>query len=154
MSDDIAPVPPLNVAHQITDEDVVKLARAAMEPSRRVEAGGALPSGEGITLDLTHKNIKRLPDEVIDIIKDEIERYVCSVPVTPSRASSPTSPVHLVQIAGLCISTQPNLYHRLNLKTLFTFSTDLPSRIIDWLLFPQDLQSARDCGISMSAATS
>jgi hypothetical protein len=76
MSDEIPPIPPLNVTHQITDEDVVKLARAAMEPSRRADDGSSFPNGEGITLNLTHKNIKRLPDEVIDIIKDEIERYV------------------------------------------------------------------------------
>jgi hypothetical protein len=30
----------------------------------------------GVTVDFGHKRIVNLPDEVIDIIKDEIERYM------------------------------------------------------------------------------
>ena len=30
----------------------------------------------GVTVNLSHKNIQKLPDEVIDIIKDQLERWV------------------------------------------------------------------------------
>lgn len=30
----------------------------------------------GVTVNLSHKNIQKLPDEVVDIIKDQLERYV------------------------------------------------------------------------------
>ncbi|KAF2399051.1 hypothetical protein EJ06DRAFT_68924 [Trichodelitschia bisporula] len=65
---------------QPSDADVISLAREAFEASRKVlrQAGDGSASSEmqqpGITVDLGHKNIARLPDEVIDIIKDEIER--------------------------------------------------------------------------------
>jgi hypothetical protein len=60
----------------MTAEDVVSLARAAISTSREQSRRGDDASSSGITVDLTHKNIVRLPDEVIDIIKDEIERLV------------------------------------------------------------------------------
>ena len=30
----------------------------------------------GVTIDLSHKKIQTFPDEVVDIIKNELERYV------------------------------------------------------------------------------
>jgi hypothetical protein len=59
---------------QVTAEDVVSLARAAIASSREQSRRADDVSSSGITVDLTRKNIARLPDEVIDIIKDEIER--------------------------------------------------------------------------------
>jgi len=73
----------------ISDDDVVALAKAAFEQSRddithrAAEAPNAprdlqsqQPQQPGITIDLGHKNIARLPDEVIDVIRAEIERCV------------------------------------------------------------------------------
>jgi hypothetical protein len=67
----------------LTDKDVVALARDAIENSReenlrRSETPGTakdLQHQPGITIDLGHKNIVNLPDEVIDVIRAEIERW-------------------------------------------------------------------------------
>ena len=64
---------------QVTTEDVVSLARAAIGASRDASRRADDTSTSGITVDLTHKNITRLPDEVIDIIKDEIGRSVGAI---------------------------------------------------------------------------
>ncbi|KAH7085090.1 RAM signaling pathway protein-domain-containing protein [Paraphoma chrysanthemicola] len=69
----------------ISDDEVVALAKAAFNHSRsdlRV-ANEAAPrelqqQQPGITIDLGHKNIARLPDEVIDVIRSEIERLALS----------------------------------------------------------------------------
>jgi hypothetical protein len=34
----------------------------------------------GVTVDLSHKQIQRFPEEVVDIIKNELERYSLSCP--------------------------------------------------------------------------
>jgi hypothetical protein len=80
---------------QLSDEDVISLARGAVDASReeiRRGRDGALSAElqqPGITVDLGHRNIVRLPDEVIDIIKDEIERYVLYLlPTPPKRHAS------------------------------------------------------------------
>lgn len=70
----------------ISDEDVVALTKAAFEHSRqdighRAAADGTpreLQQQPGITIDLGHKNIARLPEEVIDVIRTEIERLALS----------------------------------------------------------------------------
>ena len=69
----------------ISDDEVVALAKAAFEQSRddinhrAAETPNAAPNLQsqqpGITIDLGHKNIARLPDEVIDVIRAEIERW-------------------------------------------------------------------------------
>jgi hypothetical protein len=91
MSDDIAPGA-FSHSHsqsQLSPEDIISLAREAIEASRDEvrRSGEGVASTElqqpGVTVDLGHKNIVRLPEEVIDIIKDEIERFV-----TPARPSS------------------------------------------------------------------
>jgi hypothetical protein len=65
------------------DEDVVALAKEAIEASRedlkRRSVADTPGSGKdlqqpGITIDLGHKNIVRIPEEVIDVIRVEIER--------------------------------------------------------------------------------
>lgn len=72
MSND-APVP-------ISDDEVVALAKAAYHHSQDISQRGPDAPRElqqqqpGITIDLGHKNIARLPDEVIDVIRAEIER--------------------------------------------------------------------------------
>jgi hypothetical protein len=75
----------------ISDDEVVALAKAAFEHSRsdlsqRAAAESAprelQQQQPGITIDLGHKNIARLPDEVIDVIRDEIERCLCPVPAS------------------------------------------------------------------------
>jgi hypothetical protein len=66
----------------ISASQVVALARDAMKnaleenQSKAGETSGM--SNElkpGVTIDLSHKNIQRFPEEVIDIIKTELERY-------------------------------------------------------------------------------
>jgi hypothetical protein len=66
----------------IPDEEVVALAKAAFSHSRQdiSQRGPDAPrevqqQHTGITIDLGHKNIARLPDEVIDVIRTEIERF-------------------------------------------------------------------------------
>lgn len=34
----------------------------------------------GVTIDLSRKNIQKLPDEVVDIIKHDLERYGAAFP--------------------------------------------------------------------------
>jgi hypothetical protein len=65
----------------VSDEEVVALAQQILRQSRddidqRAEqAPRELQQQQpGITIDLGHKNITRLPDEVIDVIRAEIER--------------------------------------------------------------------------------
>jgi len=70
--------PPITTNEAIpnaTDAEVIALAKTAIKNSR--EELQQLPSSElqpGITIDLASKNIHHLPEEVIDVIKDEIER--------------------------------------------------------------------------------
>ncbi|CAO2658768.1 Nn.00g064910.m01.CDS01 [Neocucurbitaria sp. VM-36] len=71
----------------ISDDEVVALTKAAFEQSRQDlnhrTAAETTPRDiaqqqPGITIDLGHKNIARLPDEVIDVIRVEIERLALS----------------------------------------------------------------------------
>lgn len=67
---------------QPSDDEVIALAREAIEASReesRRGRDGVLSTDlqqPGVTVNLGHRNIVRLPDEAIDIIKQEIERCV------------------------------------------------------------------------------
>ncbi|KAI9828578.1 MAG: hypothetical protein M1819_006570 [Sarea resinae] len=65
----------------LDENDVVELFRSATDAARQetqrpvADAGGTNGNlRPGLTIDLGHKQIQRIPDEVIDIIKDEIER--------------------------------------------------------------------------------
>jgi hypothetical protein len=68
----------------ISDDEVVQLAKAAILSSRDdisqravAETPRELQQQQpGITIDLGHKLIERLPEEVIDVIRAEIERRV------------------------------------------------------------------------------
>lgn len=82
----------------ISDGEVVALTKAAFEHSRqdithRAAADTApreLQQQPGITIDLGHKNIARLPDEVIDVIRVEIER--CAAPLPPRHVMAVLTP--------------------------------------------------------------
>lgn len=50
----------------------------ALEENQTKSGGTAGITNElkpGITIDMSHKNIQRFPEEVVDIIKSELERY-------------------------------------------------------------------------------
>lgn len=72
----------MSIPPPISPTDVVELARqalkVALEENRNKVADGGVGSDlkPGVTIDLSHKNIKTFPEEVIDVIKDEIERCV------------------------------------------------------------------------------
>jgi hypothetical protein len=72
----------LSAQTPITASQVIALAQEAMKnaleenETKAAEASGV--SNElkpGVTIDLSHKNIQVFPDEVVDIIKNELERY-------------------------------------------------------------------------------
>lgn len=70
----------------IAASQVIVLAREAMKKAMEEnETQAAEASGvsndlkPGVTVNLSHKNIQKLPDEVVDIIKDQLERYVGSL---------------------------------------------------------------------------
>ncbi|KAJ8111285.1 hypothetical protein ONZ43_g5659 [Nemania bipapillata] len=71
----------LSVSSPMSSAQVINLAREAMKTalqdneSQAAEASGV--SNElkpGVTIDLSRNNIQYLPDEVVDIIKNELER--------------------------------------------------------------------------------
>lgn len=87
----------------ISAGQVIALAREAMKvaleenQTKAAEASGV--SNElkpGVTIDLSHKNIQRFPEEVVDIIKNELERYAFSI---LSYLESSTS----TQLTPLCL---------------------------------------------------
>jgi hypothetical protein len=62
---------------------VVALAKEAMQNAleeHQTKSGGTAGITNelkpGITIDMSHKNIQRFPEEVVDIIKSELERYL------------------------------------------------------------------------------
>ena len=73
----------LTASPSMTSAQVVSLTREAMrsalegEKTQSVDAAaaaGAAGLKTGITIDLSRKNIQKLPDEVVDIVKSELER--------------------------------------------------------------------------------
>lgn len=57
---------------------VKKELEADAERQAKLQASGVggLPhESQGVTLDITHKNLRSLPLEVISLIKDKVERY-------------------------------------------------------------------------------
>lgn len=70
----------------ISAAQVVALAKEAMRNAleeNQTKAGGTNGMSNelkpGITIDMSHKNIQRFPEEVVDIIKTELERYIQSI---------------------------------------------------------------------------
>lgn len=67
----------------LSQEDVVELARRSVEngiqETKRSLAGNEAVSyvvKPKLTIDLGHSNINRIPEAVVDIVKDEVERCV------------------------------------------------------------------------------
>lgn len=67
----------------LSHEDTIELARRAVESgiqdTKRSLAGSEAVSDvvkPRLTIDLGHSHISRIPEQVVDIIKDEVERYV------------------------------------------------------------------------------
>lgn len=84
------PPPPIPEKYALPPSQVVvTLAREAMKTalqdneSQAAEASGVSNRLKpGVTIDLSRRNIQYLPDEVVDIIKNELERLV--VPTRPA----------------------------------------------------------------------
>jgi hypothetical protein len=83
---DVSSNPALLASVPPSSGQVIAMARQAMQvalhenQTQAAEASGV--SNElrpGLTIDLSRKNIQKLPDEVVDIIKNELERYAPSV---------------------------------------------------------------------------
>ncbi|TQV98011.1 hypothetical protein V2A60_006290 [Cordyceps javanica] len=105
----------LAVSRALTPTQVIGLARDAMRMAlesegQTVEAssvGTGLKSG--VTVDLSRKNIQKLPEEVVDIVKDELERLALShnqLSALPTRFSECTS-LRYLNIRGNLIKEFP-----------------------------------------------
>ncbi|PSR97296.1 RAM signaling pathway protein [Coniella lustricola] len=75
----------LTASAPIAASQVIVLAREAMKKaveeneSQAAEASGVSNDLKpGVTVNLSHKNIQKLPEEVVDIIKDQLERLALS----------------------------------------------------------------------------
>lgn len=73
----------MSVQNPVAGSQVVQLAqdamKAALEENQTKAAEASAVSNElkpGVTIDLSHKQIKVFPEEVVDIIKNELERFV------------------------------------------------------------------------------
>lgn len=68
-----------NASATISSAQVIALAREEMQKALEDNENKATETNgirTGVTLDLSHKMIQRLPDEVVDIMKPELERYI------------------------------------------------------------------------------
>lgn len=98
------PPPPIPEKYNLPPPQVVvNLAREAMKAalqdneSQAAEASGVSNRLKpGVTIDLSRQSIQYLPDEVVDIIKNELERLV--VPLRPV-----TLPFDLLTNLTLCL---------------------------------------------------
>ncbi|ATY59151.1 RAM signaling SOG2 [Cordyceps militaris] len=110
-----APNGNLAVSRALTPAQVISLARDAMRMALESEgqtveassAGTGLKSG--VTVDLSRKSIQKLPEEVVDIVKDELERLALShnqLSALPVRFSECTS-LRYLNIRGNLIKEFP-----------------------------------------------
>ncbi|KAL2135910.1 hypothetical protein VTI74DRAFT_6293 [Chaetomium olivicolor] len=90
----------LSAGQPISPSQVLALARDAMRAAHENETKAAEASGvsntlkPGLTIDLSRKKIQTLPEEIVDIIKDELERLALShnyLQTFPARFSECTS---------------------------------------------------------------
>lgn len=68
----------LSASTPLSSNQVIALVRESMRVAHENEAKateGISTLKPGLTVDLSRKRIQKLPDEVVDIIKDELERY-------------------------------------------------------------------------------
>ena len=77
----------LSAASVMSSSQIINLAREAMRNALQTENQAAEASAvgtglkTGVTIDLSRKNITKLPEEVVDIVKGELERSVASKPL-------------------------------------------------------------------------
>ncbi|KAH7321009.1 putative cell morphogenesis protein Sog2 [Stachybotrys elegans] len=90
----------LTASKAMPASQVISLAREAMRQALENESqaadAAAVTSGlkTGVTIDLSRKNIQKLPEEVVDIVKNELERLALShnqLTTLPARFSECTS---------------------------------------------------------------
>ncbi|SPQ20439.1 041bef23-3063-477e-b2dc-03ab7110b5d5 [Thermothielavioides terrestris] len=90
----------LSAGQPASPSQVLAMAREAMRVAHENEAKAAEASGvantlkPGLTVDLSRKKIQALPEEIVDIIKDELERLALShnyLQTFPARFSECTS---------------------------------------------------------------
>ncbi|KAG7135907.1 Leucine-rich repeat-containing protein sog2 like [Verticillium longisporum] len=91
----------LSASTPISSAQVIALAREAMQNALRENESQAAEASAvsndlkpGVTIDLSRKGIQKLPEEVVDIIKNELERLALShnqVASFPSRFAECTS---------------------------------------------------------------
>lgn len=87
---DVLSNPSLSASAPLSSGQVIALAREAMRAAltenetQAVEASGVSNDlRPGLTIDLSRKDIESLPEEVVDIIKNELERYGITGKGTP-----------------------------------------------------------------------
>ena len=71
----------LSASAGMSAAQVIVLARESMRSALESETQAAQASGlkTGVTIDLSRKNIQKLPEEVVDIVKNELERSVAVI---------------------------------------------------------------------------
>lgn len=99
----------LTASAPIAQSQVIVLARDAMkkavEENQSQVAEASAVSSElkpGVTVNLSHKNIQKLPEEVVDVIKDQLERYVIPTSVHLQGTSSRTETNHKTCFCQTC----------------------------------------------------
>jgi hypothetical protein len=71
---------PSNGLPSLTKAQVIELVYREMNKARDEDRKATEANGisSGVTVDLSHKQIEELPEEVVDIIKNDLERYYIS----------------------------------------------------------------------------
>jgi hypothetical protein len=71
-------VPPALSSSQVINvvRDAMKAALDENDTQASDATGMTNELRPGVTINLSHKNIAKLPDDIVDIIKDQLERYV------------------------------------------------------------------------------
>lgn len=92
---------------------VISLAREAMQNAIETESQAADPGAvgtglrTGVTIDLSRKGIQKLPDEVVDIVKGELERSTSSGASATSRPDADTYTVSRLALSHNQLTTLP-----------------------------------------------
>lgn len=92
---------------------VISLAREAMQNAIETESQAADPGAvgtglrTGVTIDLSRKGIQKLPDEVVDIVKGELERSASSGASATSRPDADTYTVSRLALSHNQLTTLP-----------------------------------------------
>ncbi|KAM5525738.1 Leucine-rich repeat-containing protein sog2 [Fusarium oxysporum f. sp. phaseoli] len=92
---------------------VISLAREAMQNAIESESqaaeAGAVSTGlrTGVTIDLSRKGIQKLPDEVVDIVKGDLERSVSMGPSSATRSDTDTYTVSRLALSHNQLTTLP-----------------------------------------------